>query len=88
MVSSDKYETGDQVMNKWNRLLATLDHTFGFRDQKIFQQTQVQFIWDLVGKIGTTGSARQEVGEISRTQGEFARSLGLASYDEWTKYRG
>ena len=21
-------------MNKWNRLLATLDHTFGFKDQK------------------------------------------------------
>ncbi len=21
-------------MNKWNRLLATLDHTFGFEDQK------------------------------------------------------
>jgi hypothetical protein len=34
VVSSDKYEKGDQVMNKWNRLLATLDHTFGFKDQK------------------------------------------------------
>jgi hypothetical protein len=34
LVSSDKYEKGDPVMNKWNRLLATLDHTFGFKDQK------------------------------------------------------
>ena len=34
VVSSDKYEKGDQVMNKWNRLLKTLDYMFGFRDQK------------------------------------------------------
>ena len=34
VVSSDKYEKGDQVMNKWNRLLAALDHVYGFNDKK------------------------------------------------------
>ena len=33
-VSSDKYEKGDQVMNKWNRLLAALDHVYGYKDKK------------------------------------------------------
>ena len=34
VVSSDKYEKGDQVMNKWNRLLAALDHVYGYKDKK------------------------------------------------------
>ena len=34
VVSSDKYEKGDQVMNKWNQLLAALDHVYGFKDKK------------------------------------------------------
>ncbi len=34
VVSSDKYEKGDQVMNKWNRLLAALDHVYGYNDKK------------------------------------------------------
>jgi len=34
VVSFDKYEKGDQVMNKWNRLLAALDHVYGYKDKK------------------------------------------------------
>jgi len=34
VVSSDKYEKGDQDMNKWNRLLAALDHVYGYNDKK------------------------------------------------------
>ena len=34
VVSSDKYEKGDQEMNKWNRLLAALDHVYGYNDKK------------------------------------------------------
>ena len=34
LVSSDKYEKGDQVMNKWNRLLTALDHVYGYNDKK------------------------------------------------------
>jgi len=34
VVSSDKYEKGDQVMNKWNRLLTALDHVYGYNDKK------------------------------------------------------
>ena len=34
VVSSDKYGKGDQVMNKWNRLLPALDHVYGYNDKK------------------------------------------------------